>query len=215
MFNSAQHKQLSERGIEPDQVLEQLETFRKGILPVTLINPSIPGHGIEVFEEKEIDNYVNHFRQAKNNISLLKFVPASGAASRMFKQLFEAVGEFSSKSHEIDKTLANMPEMVKFFNELMDYPFINDLAIVCEKNGETPDSLIKSKRYGELLNYLLSTNGLSYGQLPKGLLKFHKYADETRTAFEEHFIEAAQYLKDKEDVVKLHFTVSPEHLKLF
>jgi len=215
MFSKSQLTQLSERGISLEEVSKQLEIYKRGIKPVNLVRPAIPGDGIEVYDQKRIDHYVKLFQKEKSKISLVKFVPASGAASRMFKQLFEALSELVKNPYDPSKTFDKIPELNGFFNDLKNYPLYNDLIEVSRRDREDPDSLLKSEKYAEILNLILSSTGLSYGTLPKGLLKFHKYPDESRTAFEEHFVEASYYLKCKNNTVKLHFTVSPEHRELF
>ena len=215
MFTKAQLKQLSDRGISPEQALGQLEIFRKGIAPVSLVRPAIPGDGIEVYDTIQIDNYVNLFRKEQHGIPVVKFVPASGAASRMFKQLFEALQELNKNPGQSAGVLSKMSELADFFEDLKNYPFYKDLAEVSIAQGNDPESLIVSENYAELLSLFLSSRGLSYGELPKGLLKFHNYPEGARTAFEEHFVEAAMYLGDANNHIRLHFTVSPEHRKLF
>jgi hypothetical protein len=215
MFTPFQLKQLSDRGISLKQALMQLEIFKKGIAPVRLVKPAIPDDGIEVFEQKKIDYYVNLFQKEKQGISIVKFVPASGAASRMFKQLFEALAEFSNNTYDTSSVFRKIPEMTLFFKDLKNYPFYDDLALACKSNGSDPAQMIETEKFTEILILLLSDRGLSYGLLPKGLLKFHKYSNEVRTAFEEHFEEAARFVPDKNKKAKLHFTVSPEHKALF
>ncbi len=215
MFTSSQLQQLSDRGISLEQVSRQLEIFKKGIAPVKLVRPAIPDDGIEIFDQKKIDFYASLFQKEKDRISIVKFVPASGAASRMFKQLFEALSEFIGTPGDYSKTLSKMPDVLGFFKDLRNYSFFDDLAVQCKINGFDLESLLETGKYDEILDLFLSGRGLAYGELPKGLLKFHKYTGESRTAFEEHFVEAAMFLKDKNNHVKLHFTVSPEHRKLF
>jgi hypothetical protein len=215
MFTNSQLKQLSDRGISLEQALRQLEIFRKGIAPVLLVSPATPNDGIEIFEQQKVDYYISLFQREKYKFSMVKFVPASGAASRMFKQLFEALNEFIDFPYDSSSTFLKLPEMTGFFQNLKNYAFYDDLARVCNTLGSDPESMIKSGKFAELLTLLLTKQGLSYSQLPKGLLMFHKYSEEARTAFEEHFVEAALYLRDINNKVKIHFTVSPEHHKLF
>lgn len=215
MFTTSQLSQLEEKGINPDQVLRQLETFKKGISPVNLVKPALPNDGIEFFDKKEIDFYISYFQKEKSGITIQKFVPASGAASRMFKQLFEASNELKLLNDKQFEALSKMPEILSFINELDKYPFYEDLQEICKAKGTSIESLKKDGKFLVILDYLLNPEGLSYGQLPKGLLKFHKYSTGTRTAFEEHFNEASLFLKDEENRINLHFTVSPEHQRLF
>jgi len=137
MFTSNQLKQLSDRGISLEQALAQLEIFRKGIEPVRLVRPAIPNDGIEVFETEKIDHYASLFEKEKQNISLLKFVPASGAASRMFKQLFEALNEFITNPDNAGPTFQKMPEIWHFFKDIRNYPFYDDLVEVCSLRYES------------------------------------------------------------------------------
>jgi len=215
MFTTAQLTQLEEKGINPDQVLRQLETFKKGISPVVLIKPALPDDGIEFFEKEKIDSYISFFQKNKSGITIQKFVPASGAASRMFKQLFEVSNDFKSLKDNQFEVVSKQPEIAAFFRSIDQYPFYEDLQSLCIAKGKSIESLKKEGQFLEILDLLLNSDGLSYGQLPKGLLKFHKYSNETRTAFEEHFNEASLFLKDSNNKISLHFTVSPEHQKLF
>jgi hypothetical protein len=180
-----------------------------------LVCPATRDDGIEIFEQQKIDFYISLFQREKYKFPIIKFVPASGAASRMFKQLFEALNEFISNPHDFESVFLKIPELHDFFQNLNNYPFYDDLLAVCNTPGSDPESMIKSGKFAEILSMLLSSQGLSYGILPKGLLMFHKYTHEARTAFEEHFAEAALFLRDKNNKVKMHFTVSPEHLILF
>jgi hypothetical protein len=215
MFTANQLKQLADKGISSKQVMKQLEIFRNGIAPVNLVKPAIPVDGIEIYEKQKIDYYVNLFNKEKYKFSFVKFVPASGAASRMFKTLFETLSELGAYSDNASFIIQKNSQISKFFKNLGSYPFYEDLLKACILKGTDPDELIKLGKFEEILNLLLSAKGLSYGELPKGLLKFHKYPDESRTAFEEHFLEAEMYLRDINNEVKIHFTVSPEHQKLF
>lgn len=214
MFTTLQVKQLSDRGISLSQAVNQLDIFKKGIAPVKLVRPATPDDGIEVFSQDQIDFYVNLYQKEKKRISAVKFVPASGAASRMFKQLYEALSELE-KAKDQQGLIDSMNEISGFFSDLKNYPFYNDLVEKCKSHGIDPESLINAGKYSEVLKMILSQSGLAYGELPKGLLMFHNYPDGPRTAFEEHFVEAAMYLKDNNNRSKLHFTVSPEHKLLF
>jgi hypothetical protein len=215
MFTEKQIKQLSDREISLEKASEQLELFKKGIEPVKLIRPAVPDDGIEIFDKKKIDDYVNLFNKSKSEFSFIKFVPASGAASRMFKSLFETLNELVSHPDDALSVIRKSQQINGFFEDLKNYAFYEDLDHVCKLKTTDLVSLLKSENYAEVLNLFLSGEGLGYGELPKGLLKFHKYTDESRTAFEEHFVEASMYLKDQNSTIKIHFTVSPEHLGLF
>ena len=139
---------------------------------------------------------------------IVKFVPASGAASRMFKNLFEFLGaDYSEPTTDFEK---------KFFSRVHDFAFYDELNEACIKNtGKDIDTLIAEKNYKAVVANLLESAGLNYGALPKGLLKFHRYEDGVRTPLEEHLVEGALYAAGKTGQVNVHFTVSTEHRALF
>lgn len=139
---------------------------------------------------------------------VVKFVPASGAASRMFKNLFEFLGaDYDVPETKFEKT---------FFEQIEKFAFYNDLNAACEKAFEKNiPTLMAEGDYKAVVAALLEAAGLNYGALPKGLLKFHRYEDGSRTPLEEHLVEGALYAANKNGKVNVHFTVSPEHRRLF
>lgn len=209
MFSDNDLQLLEKKGISIRQINEQLEAFRKGIDFVTLYAPATPGSGIMVPGEKEIDRYNELFSNGITRHSFTRFIPASGAASRMFKALFETLDKLGGEA-DFRSFLEGNKEMTNFLGNIHTYPFYEDLL----QFTPVPDTNSKESTL-EVLRKLLLDKGLNYGSLPKGLLKFHRYPDGSRTAFEEHFIEASQYLTSDKNTVKLHFTVSPEHRELF
>ncbi len=137
----------------------------------------------------------------------MKMVPASGAASRMFKDIFSFV---NSKKEKPDTDF-----MKKFFEKIEDFAFFPRLNFIClSLYGKSVDSLLKEKKYKEVAEALINKEGLNYGYLPKALLQFHKVIGTSRTALEEHLAEGAMYAAGKEKKVKVHFTVSDDHLPL-
>ena len=139
---------------------------------------------------------------------IVKFVPASGAASRMFKNMFEFLGaDYDVPTTDFEK---------KFFDHIHNFAFYNDLNAACMDNtGKNIDALLAEHNYKAVVSNLLEAAGLNYGSLPKGLLKFHRYADGVRTPLEEHLVEGALYAAGKSGEVNVHFTVSTEHRDLF
>lgn len=210
-FSHEQLNQINSRGISLQEVNRQIDIYHRGISPVILHRPASPGEGIEVFSEKEIEIYSDIWNKGFENSSVLKFVPASGAASRMFKKLFEAQLEYQKLNENQDYIINRMPEISDFFAKLIEYPFHRDLEEICTRKDLKINTLLSEKKYADVLALILNQDGLNYGFLPKGLLKFHKYGVRARTPLEEHLIEASGYLKDSRDQVFLHFTVSPEH----
>lgn len=200
---------LQAKGITQSQIENQLESFKTGFPYLKIINAAELSNGIIEFTDSEIkellltwDNYL------QSEASILKFVPASGAASRMFKDLFEFLdGDSDSPSNAFEN---------KFFDEIQKFAFYEDLNTVCIKNnGSSIEELISKKQYKAVVSNLLSAEGLNYGALPKGLLKFHNYPTGNRTPMQEHLAEGAMYACNTEKIVNIHFTVSKEHRQLF
>ncbi|MDR2938144.1 MAG: DUF4301 family protein, partial [Prevotellaceae bacterium] len=211
MFTSTDLKQLQSLGISQGEAEQQIENFKKGFPFLKVVNPATPPKGIIRPDEKKLDALVAIFDKFEG--TLLKFTPASGAASRMFKSLFEAE-EILAKGEKLDLDSKAMKPVKEFFEQLPKFAFYEDLKLLL--NSQLLDNQIVAEGlYLPILQTLLGKNGMSYGALPKGLLKFHKYEDGARTAMEEHLVEAALYAKDKNGVAQLHFTVSPEHRVLF
>lgn len=179
--------------------LKQIEFFKNGFPYLRLYAPATAERGIKLLSEKEQVAAIDLFENFDGKVC--KFVPASGAATRMFNDLYDALTQLE-KGEIPDKNLST----VKFLDNIKRYAFYEDLC-------KTDDFDIYD-RYTILRNTLLSS-GLNYGLLPKGMIKFHKYAEESRTSFEEHLIEAALYTKGKNGISKLVVTVSPEHLSGF
>lgn len=189
---------LAKKGITEDKLNAQLECFKTGFPWLKLAGAASPGKGIMTPDKEEKDTYLNAWTDYLNGDGkVLKFVPASGAASRMFKNLFEYLDNGEKTSF-----------IQKFEDGIEHFAFIDDLKAAIAKNGG--DSSVKTA-----IATLLDDNGLSYGKLPKGLLKFHKYDDGARTPVEEHLVEGALYAGGKTGNVHVHFTVSPEHRSLF
>jgi hypothetical protein len=171
--------------------------------------------GIEVFDGKQIDELLLNYTDKTAGRNIIKFVPASGAASRMFKQLseFRTVYKMNQDNSALfEKKDAN--SMYYFFENIRNFAFFEDLKNVMKEAGKSIEACLEKEDYNEILDALLLDSGMDYLNLPKGLLLFHKYTDSVRTALEEHLVEGAGYATS-DGVVKLHFTVSPEHLDKF
>lgn len=210
MHKAEDISQIEARGSSLTDFEQQIANFNSGFPFLRLTEPAGIYHGIIQLSEQEIQKYSSVFEdKVTQGLSLLKFVPASGAASRMFKSLFTAITDLQNGA-ELSEILKD--NVVAQFNEnLKKFAFYQDLELLAsEKNKEIENILLL-----EWLEYLLLEKGLNYGNLPKGLLKFHKYNSEVRTPVEEHFVEGSMYSKNFEHVVNLHFTVSPEHQKAF
>uniref|UniRef100_UPI0040472553 DUF4301 family protein n=1 Tax=Algoriphagus sp. TaxID=1872435 RepID=UPI0040472553 len=196
-------QKITAQGKQVDAIQQQLESFKQGFPFLRLVGPATPGRGIQVWEEKQVQHYQRFFERKAIELDIVKFVPASGAASRMFKDLFSFL--------ESDGDLAQSAFTQKFIEKIQHFAFYQDLDALLHQGGESIDSLLKKKEYKKLVAALLTETGLNYGNLPKGLLKFHAYTDANRCPAEEHLVEGIQYGKGKNQQVHIHFTVSPEH----
>ncbi|MBR1665391.1 MAG: DUF4301 family protein [Bacteroidaceae bacterium] len=208
MFTPEDRKQLSQKGISEQQIENQLRQFREGFPYLHLRAAASIGNGILSPSDSESQAFVEAWEMYKaEGHHITKFVPASGAASRMFKNLFEfRDGEQDTPQTDFMRT---------FFERLHDFAFFPALDDACVVvYGEPADALVEAGRFRDVVSALLDDEGLGYGQLPKGLLQFHAYKDCARTPLEEHLVEAALYATSdgKADV---HFTVSTEHRELF
>lgn len=197
--------QLSERNITENQVSQQVAQLKRGTKYIELMRPATLRDGILRLDPEQIQALTETFDKDKEYYEFTKFVPASGAASRMFKDLFS----FIENGEETKFTDV-------FFAHIQYFAFFNDLNEATRKlyNADS-ETMLQQGRKVDIVKALLEPEGLAYGKLPKALLKFHHYADFDRLALEEHLFEAAKYATDAEGEARLHFTVSPEHEELF
>ena len=200
--------QIEARGISEDQVLDQLKQIEIGFPFLKLEAAASIDKGIVAPGKDEQDKYVNIWNDYKSEgHKIVKFVPASGAASRMFKNMFAFLSaEYTVPTTDFEK---------EFFDNIKDFAFYNELDDKCKANdGNSITNLIEEGKYKNIVANMLNENGLNYGNLPKGLLLFHNYEDGPRTPMEEHLVEAALYASSK-GKANVHFTVSHSHLDLF
>jgi len=209
MFTKEDLIQIEDKGITEKDILLQLESFVKGFPFLKLFGSATDEKGITILHNGEEDSYLQAWDDYLNSGGeVLKFVPASGAASRMFKNLFEFLtSDYNEPQTKFEKL---------FFDRIRDFAFYDELNKKCvDSNGKDIDSLIKNGDYKTIVSLLLENTGLNYGSLPKGMLTFHAYNEGSRKAVTEHLVEGALYAKNLNEKVKVHFTVSPEHKELF
>ena len=207
MFSKNDIRQLKTFGIEPETIEEQLRIFRSGINYPQIDRAASVGDGIVRLDDDERCRYTDTWAQylTDDRHRAVKFVPASGAASRMFKDLFEYI-EKEEPTHFVGK----------FFNDIEFFAFYDLLDEKCQEvHGKGLEELLIAGEFTLVLRLLLEERGLNYGNLPKGLLLFHRYHNERRTPMLEHLVEGVQYARSNDNTVRLHFTVSPEHRRLF
>lgn len=209
MFTKHDLETLAKKGISVEKAEAQMASFAKGFPYLNLKSAASLEYGIMAIDEDKASYYQDLWaRYLAANKQILKFVPASGAASRMFKNMFSFLeADYSVPTTDFEK---------KFFAEIHNFAFFSALDEACKKNeGKDIDALIAAGAYKAVVENLLLAKGLNYGALPKGLLLFHKAAKDVRAAIEEHLVEGALYAANGEGKVNLHFTVSPEHQALF
>lgn len=203
-------KQLEEKGITEAQLNAQLDRFRTGFPYLKIVDAARPGQGITVLTAEEEEEACARWQKyLADGGQVTKFVPASGAASRMFKALFEFVDGEAEEPAEGSA----VAQLIEATDKL---PFINELNDTTKRlYGQSVDELKGSGRFKDVIAAIIKPEGMNYGGLPKGLLKFHSYADGSRTPVEEQLMEGAQTAANSEGIVRLHFTVSANHRKLF
>ena len=208
MFSKEDILQIEQKGMSLAQIEAQLACFRNGFQFLKLKRAAAVGEGIVRPTEDEAEAYIQDWNDYKEEgHAITKFVPASGAASRMFKNMFEFLNaEYAVPTTEFEKVFFGKIHNFAFFDALNDACFLNE--------GKGVDALMEEGNYKAVVENMLEEKGLSYGQLPKGLLQFHAYDDCAKTPVEEHLAEAALYASSRGEA-EVHFTVSSEHRELF
>ncbi len=218
MFTEKDNQQIQEHGIDAKLIEEQIAHFKSGFPPSILVDAATEGNGLHILSDQEADDLIRFYEGNKGSLQILKFVPASGAATRMFKTLFGFLNEYTGSEEDYARLQADQSSgsVFTFLKKLEDFAFYEDLKEKFQQmRGITLEEAQVKRDYTAIIDVLLSDEGLAYGSLPKGLLKFHKYEGYSRTPAEEHLYEGANYAVDDKGNVKLHFTVSPEHLEKF
>ncbi|MBO4820707.1 MAG: DUF4301 family protein [Prevotella sp.] len=208
MLSQEDLRQIESKGITEKQIEAQLEEFKTGFPFLKLEAAAAIGKGIVAPDEDERKEYVKAWEDYKAaGKDIVKFVPASGAASRMFKDMFA----FLSADYDVPTTAFEKT----YFENIRKFAFFDALDKKCLDNyGKGVGQLIENGDYKAVVAAMLESSGLNYGQLPKGLLLFHNYEEGSRTPMEEHLVEGALYAASNGEA-NVHFTVSHEHMSLF
>ena len=207
-------QKIIESGVSEKDILQHLEIFRKGLPFIKLHKSCKVGDGIVAIKDEEFEALVALHKEASLKGRILKFVPASGAATRMFQKLHTYLNnswsaeELCKKRDEGDKVAVAVVEFIDGLKTLAFYPVLKGRLA---KDGLDIDSLVQKKEFRTVISYVLTESGLNYANLPKGMIYFHRAQTGARTAFEEHLVEALHYAKDSNNVCHVHFTLSPEY----
>jgi hypothetical protein len=200
-FSTQDELMLKQRGLNVNAVLKQIHQFVHDTHPSRLDRPCIVGDGIWALSPTECISYSRYYEESKSSISIQKFVPSSGAASRMFKHLYNYNTE-------------NVSELTEEFILRFDhFPFKAEVETRMSVAGLDLDALRAENNWGAIFDFILGAHGLNYDDQLKGLVTFHRYAEEHSTAFDEHLMEATAYAKQGDGRCRLHFTLAPQHVE--
>ena len=212
MFSEKDIQHIHNQGITINQVNKQIERLKNGMLYANIIAAATLGKGIESYNKKDIKKFIELYETKQNQLSIVKFVPASGAATRMFKYLFEFLEEFKPLKEDITSYTErkNNTAIDLFINNLQKFPFYDKVLNQIKTLNPEFDTLPDNVKHVAFIKTMLNKNNLNLSALPKGLLPFHRYHDKVVTAFYEHLFEASLYSSSNQEA-HIHFTVSKKH----
>jgi hypothetical protein len=215
-FRAEDLRQIEELGLTLEKVRSDIERFKKGFPVVKLQRPCTVGDGITVLRDSELARLSRVHTQAAAAGRMMKFVPASGAASRMFQLLLSFLerskaANDSENGTSVDTDAQDYQMCRQFMRDLKQFAFYDELRLVMARDGLPIEQVLTDGRHADILISLLTASGLNYANLPKGLIPFHRYTDHTRTPLEEHLVEAAAYAQDQDRTARVHFSVPGEH----
>ncbi len=209
-------QQLKDHGLTIEKVFRQIESFSNGIPFVEIVTAASKGNGIEAIALENQQKLINFYDGKKDRLDLVKFIPASGAATRMFKFLFEFLENYDPEKKKLKSFIKNgdYKELSTFVNSIKDFAFLRAVRKKIRKNYPDFKHGTKGKRAHLFVKTMLEENSLNFANMPKGLIPFHKYKKYATTAFEEHLYETAFYASVNDNVY-LHFTFSEKHVPYF
>lgn len=209
-FTDLDLKQIIDKGLTLDTINRQIELFKTGVPYTNIFAVATIGNGILELNEEIINKSIAVFDTKKKDVSLMKFVPASGAATRMFKFLFKLIKEYDPKRESINSYINknNLKDLTLFILGLEKLPFYKQVCNTLKSRNIDFENLNNSEKIWDFAHCMLDEDQLNFGNFPKGLLPFHEYKNEViSTAFEEHLFETALYASSDKSV-KIHFTIS-------
>ena len=215
-FTEKDKEQFETKGLTVEKVNLQVNTFKVGLPYAKLKSAATLSQGILKVSDDEKEACINVFEKKRDNISIVKFVPASGAATRMFKFLFQFLKEYNPEIETIESygVSKKANDVLTFFSSLEKLPFYDDVARKAKLTFDGYDNLSEGKKQMAFVKTMLESDKLDFGSQPKGLLPFHEYKDQIKTAFEEHLFEATLYASSNKKA-RLHYTVSEHHKDKF
>ena len=213
-LSSKDISQIRDRNIPLENIENQLNIFKKGIAKVQLDRAAKVGDGINKLDNSELEYYSAYFDKEKSHQRIIRFIPASGAASRMFKFLSEFLNDFDLGNESINAYInrTNCKDLRTFLAGIEKFPFYKPVIKLLYQMHPEAESWETSQRYYHFIKLLLQSDEFGYANKPKGVLPFHKYKSHTATAVEEHLAESVFYTNDS---VGLHLTVSENHRYMF
>ncbi len=210
-FTNADLELLKLKNINIETIENQLKGFKTGFPFAQLMAAATPQRGIVKLQDAQLQNHINRYNIELQSKNVLKFVPASGAASRMFKDLFEFREDLATSNFYDLVELQKHKSVKHFFDHLDQFAFYNELLPYIQNYMDED----KNSFATACLDFLLEMPGLNYANKPKALLLFHKYPGFNRLSIEEHLVEASDYCKTQNQEAFIHFTVSPDHIDAF
>ncbi|MGS2738010.1 DUF4301 family protein [Sinomicrobium sp. M5D2P17] len=216
MFTEKDQQQLRKKGITAEEVQKQIEIFKEGVPYVHLVESATLNNGIIPVSTEDKQHYISLYDKEKEMLNVMKFVPASGAATRMFRSLFKFLDEFKPERDTLNTYINREKDqdIRTFFVGLEKLPFYDEVIQSIKRRSPDFENLPDDRQKYLFVREMLGEDGLNYGSFPKGLLPFHKYKTHSATAFEEHLYEAALYSASN-NTARLHFTISEKYAHKF
>jgi nicotinamide riboside kinase len=215
-FTERDLSHIKEKGITPQKVEQQIANFKRGNVVIKVREAATLKNGILTVSDAEKKRLIHLYQNKKEQLNILKFVPASGAATRMFKAFYNFLDEFNPKEEELEFYLErkNDPKLELFFSRMKELPFYEDGLEILKRKYPDFEALSEAKQQLLFVQVMLQKEGLGLGDYPKGLVPFHKYDGHQASAFEEHLWETAAFGASG-DLVRIHFTVAEDHREKF
>ncbi len=207
-FNQKELQIIRETGIEPEQIIAQINKLKQGVSYIKLERPTSYNDGIIQISKDDKAYFSSLFNENKHKLKIIKFVPASGAASRMFKEL---INFYNNENTKPDNAIEDFIRGVKEHK----FAFVSDLKNIMTEHGYDLEKVLGENKIRLVLKYLLTTNGLNYANLPKAVLKFHFDGENMKTPIDEHISEGISYARGLKDIIRIHFTISSKFNDIF